>query len=179
MFLKQRRSIGLVLARMRFRKQQVEQLTFSHAFSDAKSALVIVPVDRTERSQAIPFLRSLQQKFKGNKLTVVSLDSTRDLSSALSQCSMFPVHEKSLTWFQLPRRETVEHLYRQKFDIALDLNTTFELAAAYICRSVDAVYHIGFAKEHSDTFYNFQFRTSPQKNPQTRYAQLLQVLAMF
>lgn len=179
MFLKQRRKIGFLLAQMRFRRRPAESVGFSRAFSDATTALVIVPTEQNERAFAIPFLRSLQQKFKGNKLTVVSLDSTRDLSVALGPCSVFPLHREQLTMFQIPRKVGIEHLLRRRYDIALDLNTTFDLPAAYLCRSVSASYSIGFAKEHGDTFYNFQFRTSPQRNLQTRYAQLLHTLAMF
>jgi ADP-heptose:LPS heptosyltransferase len=179
MFLKQRRKIGFFLARLRFRQQPAESVGFSRAFTDATTALVIVPTEQSERAMAIPFLRSLQEKFKGSKLTVVSLDSTRDLSVALAPCSVFPLHREHLTMFQLPRKAGIEDLLRHRYDIALDLNTTFDLPAAYVCRSVPAPYRIGFAKEHGDTFYNFQFRTSPQKNLQTRYAQLLHMLAMF
>jgi ADP-heptose:LPS heptosyltransferase len=179
MFIKQRRKIGFFLARMRFRRQPAESVGFSRAFSDATTALVIVPTEQSERALAIPFLRSLQQKFKGSKLTVVSLETTRDLSVALGPCSVFPLHREQLTMFQLPRKAGMEQLLRHRYDIALDLNTTFDLPAAYVCRSVSAAFRIGFAKEHGDSFYNFLFRTSPQRNLQTRYAQLLHMLAMF
>jgi ADP-heptose:LPS heptosyltransferase len=179
MFLKQRIKIGFLLARMRFRRHPAEAVGFSRAFSDAATALVIVPSEQSERTLAIPFLRSLQQKFKGSKLTVVSMDTTRDLSVALGPCSVYPLHREQMTMFQLPRKAGIEELLRHRYDIALDLNTTFDLAAAYVCRSVAAPYRIGFAKEHGDTFYNFQFRSSPQRNLQTRYAQLLHTLAMF
>ena len=138
-----------------------------------------MPTVQSERALAIPFLRSLQQKFKGTKLTVVSLDTTRDLSVALGPCSVFSLHREQLTMFQLPRKAGMEQLLQHRYDIALDLNTIFDLPAAYVCRSVSASYKIGFAKEHGDAFYNFLFRTSPQRNLQTRYAQLLHTLAMF
>ncbi|MCX6138342.1 MAG: hypothetical protein NTV54_12695 [Ignavibacteriales bacterium] len=179
MFLTQRKKIGYFLARMRFRRHPAQSVGFSRAFSDATTALVIVPTEQSERALAIPFLRSLQQKFKGGKLTVVSMGSTRDLSVALAPCSVYPLHPEQVTMFQLPRKAGVDQLFRHKYDIALDLNTSLDLPAAYICRSVTASFRIGFAKEHGDTFYNFQFRASPQRNLQTRYAQLLRTLAMF
>jgi hypothetical protein len=179
MFLAQRKKIGCFLARLRFRRHPDKPVGFSRAFSDASSALVIVPTDHNERALAIPFLRTLQQKFKGNKLMVVSMDTTRDLSVALAPCGVFPLNREQVTMFQLPRKAGIQNLFHHTYDIVLDLNTTLDLPAAYICRSVPAAFRIGFAKEYGDTFYNFQFRTSPQRNLQTRYAQLLRTLAMF
>ncbi len=176
---KLRLKIGVWMARFRFRKESYRQTEFTRTFTNARTALVIAPSDSAHRALAIPLLTSLQNKFRGNKLTIVTLDSFRDLSGSLAHCSVVPVRREHMSFFFLPKRRTLQQLFGQKFDIAVDLNIPFVLPAAYICRSANAGVRVGFTKDHADTFYNFQFNTSEQKSPQARYAQLLQTLAMF
>jgi ADP-heptose:LPS heptosyltransferase len=174
-----RQNIGIRLAKFHFRKQTYRQTEFTRLFSDARSALVIVPQNNEHCSMAVPILVSLQNKFRGNKLTVVIHDSFKDLSSSLAHCNVIPVRKEHINFFLMPKRSTVQTLFREKFDIVVDLNIPLVLSAAYICKGAQAGLKIGFAKQHGDEFYNFQFNASPQRSPQVRYAQLLRTLAMF
>lgn len=174
-----RKRIGLALAQFHFRKYNYPQTEFTKVYSNARTALVIVPEDSEHRSLAIPVLTSLQNKFRGNKLTIVIYDSFRDLSSSLAHCEVFPMTKENISFFFLPKRRAVQKLSRQKFDIALDLNIPMVLSAAYMCRSVNAALKVGFAKEDGDKFYNFQLKTSHQKSPQRSYEQLLRTMSMF
>ncbi len=171
--------IGLALARFHFRKKDYPQTEFTKLYSNARTALVIVPEDSEHRSLAIPLLTSLQNKFRGNKLTIVIYDSFRDLSSSLAHCDVYPMTKENISFFFLPKKRAVEKLSRQKFDLAIDLNIPMVLPAAYLCRSVNAALKVGFAKEHGDSFYNFQLKTSHQKSPQRSYEQLLRTMTMF
>jgi hypothetical protein len=179
MFEETRKKIGVSLAKFHYRKQEYQPVKFSRFFSNARSAVVILPVERSARSMAIPFLRSLQNKFRGNKLTLVSYDNSKDLSGQLGQCTVFPLREEAISIFDLPKKQAIGSLFKQKFDVAFDLNIPLVVSAAYICRGIDAPLKVGFSKENADLFYNFQFTTAPHKNPQARYAQLLRTLDMF
>ena len=174
-----RLKVGLGLAKFHFRKHRHPQTEFTKLYSNARTALVIVPEDSEHRAMAIPLLTSLQNKFRGNKLTIVIYDSFRDLSSSLAHCDVFPMTKDNIGFFYLPKKRAVQRLSRQKFDIALDLNIPMVLPAAYLCRSVNAGMKVGFVKENGDKFYNFQLKTSQEKNPERNYAQLLRTMAMF
>ena len=171
--------IGLALAGFHFRKHSYQQTEFTKIYSNARTALVIVPEDSEHRVLAIPLLTSLQNKFRGNKMTVVIYDSFRDLSSSLAQCDVFPITKNNIGFFYLPKRKAVQRLIRQKFDVVFDLNIPMVLPAAYLCRSVNAGLKVGFAKEDGDKFYNFQLKTSQQMSPQRSFEQLLRTMAMF
>ena len=171
--------IGLALAGFHFRKHSYQQTEFTKIYSNARTALVIVPEDNEHRVLAIPLLTSLQNKFRGNKMTVVIYDSFRDLSSSLAQCDVFPITKNNIGFFYLPKRKAVQRLIRQKFDVVFDLNIPMVLPAAYLCRSVDAGLKVGFVKENGDKFYNFQLKTSQQMSPQRSFEQLLRTMAMF
>ncbi len=128
---------------------------------------------------AIPLLASLQNKFRGNRLTIVIHDSFRDLSSSLAHCNVIAIRKEHLGFFFLPKRSIVNAIARQEYDLALDLNIPMVISAAYLCRSTKAVLKVGFVKKESDIFYNFQMNTSPQKSPRLQYEQLLHTMAMF
>lgn len=174
-----RQRIGIILARFYFRKQSYPQRDFTDAFSTARSALVIVPENSEHRAMAIPVLTQLQNKFRGNRMTVVVHDSFLDLSSSLAHCNVFPLRKEQIGFFLLPKRFAVRDLFRQSFDIVIDLNIPLVLSAAYICRGTNSALKVGFTKEHGDFFYNFQFSASAQQSPHIRYQHLLHTMAMF
>ena len=171
--------IGLALADFHFRKHAYPQTEFTKLYSNARTALVIVPENGEHRALAIPLLTSLQNKFRGNKMTIVVYDSFRDLSSSLALCDVFPMTKESISFFYLPKKRAVQKLSRQKFDVVFDLNIPMVLPAAYLCRSVNATLKVGFAKENGDKYYNFQLKTSHQMSPQRSFEQLLRTMAMF
>ncbi len=174
-----RLKIGLALAQFHFRKLDHPQTEFTKLYSNARTALVIVPENSEHRALAIPLLTSLQSKFRGNKLTIVIYDSFRDLSSSLAHCDVFPMTKNNVSFFYLPKKRAVRKLSAQKFDIAVDLNIPMVLPAAFLCRSANASLKVGFAKENGDRFYNFQLKTSHGKDPQQSFEQLLRTMAMF
>lgn len=171
--------IGLALADFHFRKHAYPQTEFTNLYSNARTALVIVPENGEHRALAIPLLTSLQNKFRGNKMTIVIYDSFRDLSSSLAHCDVFPMTKENIGFFYLPKKRAVQKLSRQKFDVVFDLNIPMVLPAAYLCRSVNAALKVGFAKEYGDKYYNFQLKTSHQLSPQRSFEQLLRTMAMF
>lgn len=179
MFENVRQSIGIKVARMRFRKNVPPQTDFTHSFSNARSALVIVPENSEHRAMAIPLLTSLQNKFRGNRLTIVIHDSFRDLAGSLAHCNVIALRKEHRGFFFLPKRSVVKDIARQEYDLALDLNIPMVLTAAYLCRITKAVLKVGFVKEKSDLFYNFQMNVSPQANPRAQYERLLQTMTMF
>jgi ADP-heptose:LPS heptosyltransferase len=174
-----RQRIGIKVARLHFRKKATPQTDFTHSFSNARSALVIVPENSEHRSMAIPLLASLQNKFRGNRLTIVIHDSFRDLSSSLAHCNVIALRKEHRGFFFLPKRSVVKDIARQEYDLAIDLNIPMVITAAYLCRSSKAVLKVGFVKKESDIFYNFQMNVSPQKSPRLQYEQLLHTMAMF
>ena len=171
--------IGMALARFHFRKHIYPQTEFTKLYSEARTALVIAPENSEHRALAIPLLTSLQNKFRGNKLTIVIYDSFRALSSSLAHCDVFPMTKDNISFFYLPKKKAVQKLSRQKFDVVFDLNLPMVLHAAYLCRSANAALKVGFVKENGDKFYNFQLKTSHEKSPQRSFEQLLRTMAMF
>ncbi|MDD8017586.1 MAG: hypothetical protein PHP42_04375 [Bacteroidota bacterium] len=179
MFTEIRRNIGIDITRMLFRKKKVQTMSFSHIFSNAKTALVIVPENPDHRSVVMPILTLLQNKFQGTKLTLVAHETFRNLASAFLKSTVFVIREEHLNFFFLPKKSEIRSLLSQKFDVVVDLNVTPVPAAAYLCRGINAPLKVGFTKDHADAFYNFQFNITSKKNAKSCYDQLFRTLSMF
>lgn len=174
-----RRNIGISLTRIFSRAIKEKPVQFSNAFSSARTALVIVPENQHHRAIALSTLTLLQNKFQGNRMTIVTNESFRDLSTTFTRSTIVPVKKEQLNFFFLPKRSIFERILTQKFDVLVDLNFSLVPTAAYFCRNVNANLKVGFAQEHADAYYNFQFNSSPNRNPKSRYEQLFRTLSMF
>ena len=82
------------------------------------------------------------------------------------------------TWF-VPRRELLQRMEINNFDVALDLNFDLSLTGAFLCKASNAPLRISFAKKNGDQFYNFQFKTRGNYNNKYSYRGLLKCLDMF
>ncbi len=179
MFEETRKNIGSILARLYFRQNSYQQKDFSKLYTNANSALVIVPEDSQLSSLVFPFLNSLQQKFRGNKLTLVTSAPFKISPGPLSQSKIITISQEQLGFFFLPKSGLVDRLLREKFDLIVDLNISVVPFALYLCRGMNAPLKVGFVKKYSDATYNFQFNTDPLRMPKIRYEQLYRTLTMF
>ncbi len=179
MFETTRRNLGLFFARTFLFNRKTKQINFSKIFTKASSALVIIPENPEERKTALSFLSQMQMKFNGNRLTIIISDSVKDVPTTVARSKVIVVEKDHRNFFFLPNHREVKELLSRKFDCIVDLNTTLEPVAAYLCKGVDAPLKVGFAKEHGDVFYNFQINITQPRNVALRYEQMFKTLSMF
>jgi ADP-heptose:LPS heptosyltransferase len=179
MFEETRKKIGLTLTRFFFRKKAGKPMSFSTSFSRANTALVIVPENDHHRSVALPMLTLLQNKFQGNKLTLVVNDRYKELANPFARSVIVPVLKEQLNFFFLPRKSAFQRVLNQKYDVVVDLNLSLAPTGAYFLRGSNAQLKVGFTQQHADAYYNFQFNSAPNRNPKARYEQLFRTLSMF
>jgi len=179
MFEKQRRNLGIALTRSLFRKKTSKPISFSKSFSNAKTALVIIPENAEQRSVVAQTIILLQNKFQGNKLTLVVNEGHRSFSNTINRSNVTTIKSEHLNYFFLPKKNEINGLLNQRFDLLLDLNFSLVPSAAYLCRHINAPLKVGFSQEHADAYYNFQFNAAPNRNAKWRYEQLFRTLSMF
>jgi hypothetical protein len=179
MFEEKRRKFGLILTRLISQAKEAKPMSFSNSFTNAKTALVIIPENSEQRSVVSQMIILLQNKFQGNKLTFVVNEVNRNLSSTLNRSNVTTIKNEHLNFFFLPKRTEMAFLLNQKFDIVLDLNFSLVPSAAYLCRQINAPLKVGFSQAHADAYYNFQFNAAPNRNAKTKYEQLFKTLSMF
>jgi len=174
-----RRSIGMEVARFRFRKQRNEIISFSRSLSGAHRALVIMPMHRTEPLPVVSLVDLLRRRFPERGLTVVTWGPSLGLMQMLPHSQFIRILETEINPFFLPRRETMRRIESTAYDVAIDLNLDLVLPSGYICRESNARVRIGFAGSQSDLFYNFQIRRNPSAGRRDVYDRLAACLAMF
>jgi ADP-heptose:LPS heptosyltransferase len=174
-----RKNIGIMIARMHGFRKRAQQMNFSGVYSNARSALFILPAEEENRRLVLGLLQAAQQQFQGNALTIVATGSTGTLSSKLKQCMMVPVHDEQINFFFLPKQSLILRLQEQQYDVIVDLNLTVTPLAASICAVIDAPLKAGFASPQSGTLYNLELQSAAPREPKVRYEQLLHTLAMF
>jgi hypothetical protein len=178
MFEAKRRKLGIIFTRMISRTKE-SPMSFSNSFSNAKTALVIIPENSEQRSVVAQMLILLQNKFQGNKLTFVVNEGSRNFSNTLNRSNVTTIKNEHLNFFFLPKKNEVANLLNQKFDIVVDLNLSLVPSAAYLCRHINSPLKVGFSQDHADEYYNFQFKAAPNRNTKTKYEQLFKTLSMF
>ena len=82
------------------------------------------------------------------------------------------------TWF-VPRRELLQRMKINIFDVALDLNIGLSLPSAFLCKASNAPLRVSFAKQDGDQFYNFQFQSKGAASNTRTYRSFLKCLDMF
>lgn len=179
MFEDTRRKIGLALTRLFVNRKESKSISFSNIFTGARTALVIIPENANHRSVILPTLTLLQNKFQGNKLTIIVNDTFRELSTPFTRSTVVPVTKDQVNFFFLPKKSVFQRVLNQRYDVVVDLNFTLEPTGAFFSRTINAPLKVGFSQPYADAYYNFQFATAPNRNPKMRYEQLFRTLSMF
>lgn len=179
MFERQRRNFGLALTRLFFRRKKAGPMSFSLSFTNAKTALVIIPESAEQRSMVAQLIILLQNKFQGNKMTLVVNEKHRNFSNTMNRSNVATIKDEHLNFFYLPKKQEIKNLLNQKYDVVLDLNFSIVPSSAYLCRIINAPIKVGFVQEHADAYYNFQFNAAPNRNSKMKYEQLFRTLSMF
>jgi hypothetical protein len=174
-----RRSIGMGIARFRFRKYRNDVISFSHFLSEAQQALVIMPLRHLEPLPVVTVIELLRRRFPEKGLTVVTWGPTLELMQMLPHSQFIRILDTEITSFFLPRREILQRIEATPYDVAIDLNLDLVLPSGYICRESNARVRIGFAGDQSDLFYNLQMRRNLSTGRRDVYDRLAACLAMF
>jgi hypothetical protein len=174
-----RRSIGMGVTRFRFRKHHDEIISFGRSLSDARRALLIMPMQRVEPLPVVSVIDLLKRRFTERELTVVTWGPSLELMQMLPHSQFVRILDTEITHFYLPSRGTLQRIGNTTYDVAIDLNLDLVLPSGYICRESKARVRIGFARKQSDLFYNFQIRSDPAAGRRDVYDRLAACLEMF
>jgi len=179
MFNNLRAAVGLLYARMVFRKQKDSVVRFTNAVSRSQKALVVLPSTARDTSAVQWVLRYLADRFRDGKLVVVGREEVASTLEGPGASTMLMYNEKDLNAWFVPTAHLRQNLKKATFDVAIDLNTEFELAGAFLCRESNAPLRVSFAKDHADEFFNFQVQTKSAASMTLAYRNLIRCLEMF
>jgi ADP-heptose:LPS heptosyltransferase len=174
-----RLAVGLLLARFHFRKQDEKVIRFTDSISRSRRALVILPETPADVSAVQWALRYLGDRFSGGKVVVVARSELAPWLQNDRRYDVITYQKDDISFWYVPRRELRRKLKKGTFDVALDLNLSFVLPSAYLCRESQAPLRVGFSKTHADRFYNFQIQTRATTSLNLAYRSFVRCLDMF
>jgi hypothetical protein len=159
----------------KLKKSNFNNKSFSYAFKNSNSILVLMPEDDLDFKYSREILVFLE------KLKKEILILTNDY-----RVSLLPVHFRSkalghglmeINKLDLPSKRLLSKLLKKKYDVVLDLNRTEQLFYTYVSCVMSAAVSIGFANSFADKVYNIQIVNS-ETNPKISYENLLNCLKM-
>jgi len=174
-----RMTIGIWLARMKYRKVRDSVISFARAVSGAQRALVIMPLDNRELLSAFNVIEVLKNTFDEERITVIGDERGVETLRLMPKSHFVHLKAEDVTRFYHPRPEFLARLADRSFDLAIDLNLDFVLPSAYICRESKAAIRIGFTGRNADAFYNFQIQPDPTLPRNDIYDRAAKCLRMF
>jgi hypothetical protein len=169
---------GLFYSRLHFRHNHDRIMNFTDALRRSRRALVIFPESSVDGESASTFLQYLIRKFSSERMMVIIRDDQLFTMASAPPLKTLTYSERDINKWFVPRRELLQRMESNNFDVAVDLNLNFSLTSAFLCKASNAPLRIGFAKKNSDQFYNFQFKTKGNNNKYS-YRSLLKCLDMF
>jgi ADP-heptose:LPS heptosyltransferase len=180
MFDGARLRVGLLYSRVHFRKAGEPVIRFTESVSQAKRALVVLPEATKDITSVQWVVRNLAERFSDGTVTVMARsEQAAWLKVENGNVQVLPYSEDDVnTWF-IPRRELLGKMKRSTFDVALDLNVSFTLMSAFLCRESKAPLRVSFAKSFADEFFNFQINTRSTNSLAVAYRNLMRCLEMF
>ena len=172
MFLEQ---IARFIVKQKFKKNHFDVQSFSEAFNNSSSILVLMPEDETDFQCSIDVLAFLDELKK--EAVIVTNDFRVSILPIQYRAKSIGYEIKDINKLKLPSRSMISTIERKKYDAVIDLNRQEQLYYSYIAIIADAGLRVGFTKKFADKIYNLQV-LNDETNAKISYKNLLNCLKM-
>ena len=174
-----RRRVGLSYSRLHFRNNHDRMMNFTGALTRSRRALVIFPESSPEGESVLTLFRYFIRKFSSEGIMVlIRDDQLYSIASTPPLKTLTYSADDINTWF-VPRRELLQRITANTYDVALDLDIGLSLPSAFLCKASQAPLRVSFVKNEADQFYNLQFQSKETTGITRMYQSLLNCLDMF
>ncbi|MGM9811102.1 MAG: DUF6913 domain-containing protein [Paludibacteraceae bacterium] len=172
------------------RRQPKRDAKWPH-WESVKQVLVLYESDLVEKNPTMRTIRTELQKHKIDAVFWGYVPKKEVQSAVLPQSRI--VGMKDFNCFGYPRKELVQDLQQQRYDLVIDLNQSDALPLRYLCLLADAGFKSGMAPmevrspgrtiirtgKHSEIVQSpcdLQINTQPQETPEFLFQQILHYL---
>jgi hypothetical protein len=154
-------------------------MNFTDALTRSRRALVIFPDSPLDSDSASTLLRYLLRKFTPEGIMMLIRDDHLGVFTSTPTWKTVTYSRDDINRWFVPRRELLQKMETNTYDVALDLNLNLSLPSAFLCKASNAPLRVSFAKQDGDQFYNFQVQTKKSAGFSHSYRSLLKCLDMF
>ena len=127
---------------LRVLKKSQQVVNFPLRASSIQRVLVIMPRDLNHIEAAHEFINHLRQRFPSWQVQIFDVDK---------------LPPEKLNWMQIPRKDYIQELKHQQFDMVIDLNQQVDWLITYLVVMSGAPYRVHLESEDGQ-FFNIQFK---------------------
>ena len=171
--------LGILVARLRYRRKHEKVVSFTRAFSDAHRILLILPLPQGRETAWTAGYDWLRRSLGSRTLTIITTPEEQEAARVFPQSRIVRLGAEDFTALRLPRHAALQRALEGPYDLAIDLNIDFLLPSGYICRESDARIRVGFLRKWAESFYNFTLNPDPAQGRTAMYNRLAGYLQMF
>jgi hypothetical protein len=153
-------------------------LEFKKTLKKSARLIVVLPASPAHRI-APRTMRQLESAFPSGRFTFIHPGAPSGSGEADYGRPVLFLHLKKSTVGQIANSQVMSGLNLQSFDTLLDLDPEFSLVGVYLARKTGFPLCIGFAKPHSDFYYNLIFSSGSGGPIDDRVSGLLRFLKSF
>lgn len=149
--------------------QQEKVINIFDAFNSARSLLIVMPIKAEEFVIAHRYVDLLLQSFTNSTFTFIIPSINKNLLTMDGKYGTIFVDLSDVSWFGLPKKELVSKMNASSYDIAIDLNYSFNLLSTLLCHKSDALLRICMKHEHRESFFNINISLPIYKSLDDKY----------
>lgn len=152
------------------------EVNFNNFFKESLSFLIIMPSNEHDFNFTFEILKYLETQ---NKNVTILCQAVR--VNTIPQKDKYKIISYEITDISklyLPMKEYLDKREKKTFDIIMDLNREENLFCSAMSNYYNSKFRVGFQKENSDNYYNFQIQND-EINSEISYRNLLNSLQMF
>jgi len=168
--------IAEYLGKSKFSGKEASTKSFHKFVTNAKSVLIILPLDRAQISLDIIEVVRFFAVLKKEIYLIHKKEHINYLPTDFKFASLI-VSENDKTKLGLPANDLIKKIGKHNFNIVLDLNIAANIFTQAISNIPKSDYRIGFIGKNSDYFYSYQ--VPAENNSEISYRNLLNSLRMF
>lgn len=169
-----KKKLALFFARRKFFKEKDKVVNFNKFITMSRKYLIILPARQIDVHSAMDVINHflLNQK----DVTIIYADSVN--LNVPPEVKKVTYTEKDISRLELPGKDFLHKVTNYVYDVIIDLNLEDNFFSSLLAKAAKGKFVIGFKKENSDEFYNFQVANN-QNNAEISYRNLLNSLSMF
>ncbi len=171
-----KQKIAKVFVRWQLKDQIYNTRSFTDFFKKSFSFLVLMPENESDFHHSFIALKGLDEERK--KATIFTYDYRVSLIPLKYRPQVIEHGISDINNIDLPSQKLISKLKDYNFQVVLDLNRDENIFYSYISNLIDVPIRVGFKKNNSDKFYNFQIVNS-ENNSELSYENFLNCLKMF
>lgn len=168
--------IAHFILKRKYIKIKTSVTSFNQFFTKTRDCLILMPNDETDFNHSLNFLKFLISH--GKQVSICLAEHKYSILPSKKDFNTITFGQEDFTKLKLPHNSFIQRIKDRSYDSVIDLSRSEDLFLIAVSLAVPAKFKIGFEKENSDKYYNFQVKNN-KRNSEISYINLVNSLQMF